>query len=67
MQSPNHAVHALHEHRGAQSPAAPQHQIVEVLQANTGYFAEDVHLVEQFLEIHHPHLPGPFLTPRDLA
>src|ERR1019366_3200356 len=42
---------------GAEGPAAPQHQIVEILEPDAGGLAEDIHLIQQFLQIHHLHFP----------
>src|SRR5580704_17902424 len=67
MQHPDHAVHALHERRRADGPSAPQQLIVNILHAHTGELAENVHLVEQFLEIHHFHLPRALLMLDDFT
>ena len=51
MEQADHPVHADHQLRRAQRPALLEQQVVNVLQAQAGELAEDVHGVQHFLQV----------------
>ena len=62
MKQPDDAMHRRQQLFRAQRPPAPQHQVVNILQPKAGDLAEDVNVVEELLQIHHPHVPGALLA-----
>src|SRR6185436_13091319 len=50
-------MHELQALSRPERPAFRQHQVVNILQANAGNFAEDVERIEHFLKIDQPDFP----------
>ena len=67
MKQANDRVHRHQQFRRPQRPPAPQHQVINILKTQPRNLAEDIHLVQQFLEIHHPHVPRPLLAANHFA
>jgi hypothetical protein len=55
----NQQVHAARELRRAERPTLLEHQVVDVFQAQSGDFAEQVERLEHLLQVHQPDLPRP--------
>jgi hypothetical protein len=53
VEEADHPVHADHELRRTKRPTFLQQQVVNILQAQTGHLAEDVHGVQNFLQVDH--------------
>src|ERR1700734_2222055 len=51
MITSDYELQHLHELRAAQSPAGPQHGVIEVLNSNARMFLQDIQFVEKLLEI----------------
>ena len=58
-------MHQRKKLRGSKRPAVFKDTIVDVLQAQSGKFAEDVEIVEHILQIHQANVPGAVLLPDD--
>ncbi len=54
-------LHAARQLRRAQRPALVEQQVVAILEAQPGDFAENVQLIELLLKVHQADLPGPVL------
>jgi hypothetical protein len=53
VEEADHPVHADHELRRTKRPTLLQQQVVDILQAQAGHLAEDVHGVQNFLQVDH--------------
>ena len=56
--------HSMHEPEAlgrAERPSLRQHQVVNIFQANSGDFPENIHGMQDFLQIHQSNFPRSFL------
>src|SRR5665213_3413526 len=63
----DYSMHQRKQLGGPQRPATPQDQVIDILQADSREFTEDVDFVEKLLEIHETHVPAALLTVNDVT
>ena len=65
MVEPDGELQHAHDLRAAQRPAAPEHQVVNVLHAHAGERTNEVQRVQMFLQIEEMNVPGAILGIND--
>ena len=61
MVQPDYTLHELQTLRRTQRVAFGQHQVIDVLQANSGHLTKDIERMQYLLQIDKPYVPREFL------